>query len=56
MPHRTPIGSARYILELAAANEQYLKFRNAQLPEVMDAAATPTLRFISNFFKASGRI
>jgi hypothetical protein len=41
-----------YILETAAANEQYLLFRNHQLPEVMDSASTPTFRFVSNFFKA----
>eukprot|EP00039_Didymoeca_costata_P010234 m.137227 g.137227 ORF g.137227 m.137227 type:complete len:793 (+) comp14748_c0_seq2:111-2489(+) len=41
-----------YLLELAAANSQYLNFRNEQLPEVMDAAARPSLRFLSNFYKA----
>lgn len=41
----------QYLLELAAANGQYAKFRNEQLPEVMDAVSMTDVAFASNFFK-----
>lgn len=42
----------QYLLELAAANQHYLKFRNEQLPEVMDASNEAGMRFISNVYRA----
>mmetsp|Transcript_742 Transcript_742/g.2424 ORF Transcript_742/g.2424 Transcript_742/m.2424 type:complete len:931 (-) Transcript_742:4392-7184(-) len=41
----------QYLLEIAAANVQYTKFRNEQLPEVMDAATHPDIQFAARFLK-----
>eukprot|EP00040_Diaphanoeca_grandis_P016599 m.85883 g.85883 ORF g.85883 m.85883 type:complete len:940 (+) comp25907_c1_seq1:205-3024(+) len=41
-----------YLLELAAANDHYMFFRDQQLPELMDAATGQHTEFFSEFFKA----
>eukprot|EP00038_Savillea_parva_P009327 m.182779 g.182779 ORF g.182779 m.182779 type:complete len:911 (+) comp15626_c0_seq1:214-2946(+) len=41
----------QYLLEIAAANGQYTKYRNEQLPEVMDAATSPDIQFAEKFLK-----
>ena len=41
-----------YLLETAAANRHYLKFRNEQLPQVLDACNEQNITFCTNYFKA----
>eukprot|EP00042_Codosiga_hollandica_P042282 m.385937 g.385937 ORF g.385937 m.385937 type:complete len:811 (+) comp56294_c0_seq5:255-2687(+) len=39
---------AEYLLEVAAANEFYMRYRNAQIPEVIDAVKKQDVEFLSS--------
>eukprot|EP00051_Salpingoeca_urceolata_P031622 m.12318 g.12318 ORF g.12318 m.12318 type:complete len:927 (-) comp4222_c0_seq1:246-3026(-) len=39
-----------YLLELAAANAQYISFRNKQLPEVMNVVYSESVKVLQGFF------